>query len=163
MYTFITSLPALPISYTPGRRKLSDIKFIVVHATGNENDTAFANANYFNKWNSRKAGAHLFIDDEYVYQSIAPTRVAYAVGKSFGNINNYNSISIELCSTNGKPTPDTLYNAEIVIKNLMKKYNIPSYRVVRHYDINKKLCPYWKGWSGENSEDWFRFKLRFMG
>lgn len=167
MYKFITALPAKPISYSPLTRSLKRIKFIVVHFTGNYCDSAFANAKYFNSTNTSKTGAHLFIDDSYVYQSIAPYRIAYAVGKKYGDAKlwrmckNSNSISVELCSTNGAPSAATLENAEICIKRLMLKYNIPVERVVRHYDVTGKDCPGWDGWSGKDSSEWYKFKSRF--
>ena len=166
-YKFITSLPAKNCSFSPLGRKLTDIKFIVVHYTGNYSDTAYNNARYFNLYNNDKVGAHFFIDDHNVYQSIAPTKVAYAVGKKYGKaplwgkVTNRNSLSVELCSTNGFPSEDTLAQAELFIKGLMYKYHIPVERVVRHFDVSGKKCPGWVGWSGDDSKDWFRFKARF--
>ena len=84
MYKFVTGLPAKTISYAPLGRTVDKIKYIVVHYTGNYTDSAYNNARYFNQHNTKKVGAHFFIDDDYVYQSIAPTKIAYAVGKKYG-------------------------------------------------------------------------------
>lgn len=63
-----------------GTRKLSDIKYIVVHFTGNKGDTALNNCKYFQGPN-RHASAHCFIDGSgVVYKSVSLKRVAWAVG-----------------------------------------------------------------------------------
>ena len=45
-----------------GERKTSDIKYIVIHYTGNNGDTALNNCKYFQGAN-RNASAHYFVDD----------------------------------------------------------------------------------------------------
>ena len=168
MYRFITALPAKPISYAALGRTVNKIKYIVVHYTGNFNDTAYNNAMYYHRYNTEKVGANFFIDDYFAYQSIAPTKIAYAVGKKYGiaklwgKCTNANSISVELCSQNGLPSEATLDNAETFIKGLMIKYHIPSKRVIRHYDVCRKECPGWPGWYGNDSSEWFKFKNRFI-
>ena len=54
-------------------------------------------------------------------------------------------------------TEDTTKNAIALTKYLMKKYNIPAYNVVRHYDVTHKSCP--KPWV-ENPNLWFSFKAK---
>ena len=102
-----------------------------------------------------------------------------------GLATNSNTISIEICSscksgfsvanTNHEGwyfTEATLNNAVKLTKILMKTYNIPIERVVRHYDITGKLCPALVGWNDyyvmsndgktkirkNNSEQWQAFK-----
>ena len=72
----------------------------------------------------------------------------------YGIATNANTISIEICS-NLKPgyshqavnhdgwffTEAALNNAVKLAKILMRKFNIPIERVVRHYDISGKICP----------------------
>lgn len=119
-----------------------------------------------------------------------------------GIATNRNTISIEICSslkpfkptTTDKakaekqrktyintPNHDGWYFTEAALDNavklakiLMKKYNIPIERVVRHYDITGKLCPAIIGWNNgyiyntdgtrtnkkNNSEKWLAFKAR---
>lgn len=158
-----TSLRAKSISYG-GTRATSAIKYIVYHYTGNETDTAKANANYFATSNKRKAGAHYFVDTgSTIYQSIPDTKVAYAVGvnyggRLFGTVTNANSISIEMCSQNGAIPEATIKNAVKLGKLLMKKYGINISHVVRHYDVCAKECPGWYGWYGGNSKKWEALK-----
>lgn len=137
-------------------RKLDNIKYIVIHYTGNDGDSDESNARYF-KNNIVKASAHYFVDDDSITQAVPDNYSAYAVGgkkynnaggRLYGTVNNSNSISIELCDSvkNGKvyPTQKTINNAIELTQHLMKKYNIPLHRVIRHYDVNGKSCPaYW--------------------
>lgn len=46
----------------------SRIKYIVVHYTGNNGDTAYSNTNYFRSY--RGASAHYFVDDKSIWQSV---------------------------------------------------------------------------------------------
>ena len=91
-----------------GRRSLAAIKYIGLHYTGNDGDSADANANYFKK-NIVKASAHYFVDDTSVVQSVPDDYVAWSVGGKkyancaktgggtfYGKCTNTNSISVEL-------------------------------------------------------------------
>lgn len=163
----ITGTLAKNISFSSNIRDKHSIKWIVVHATGNENDTAISNINYFARNNIEEVGAHYFLDQYGAMMSIPEELTAYSVGGlGVGRLKlqcrNTNSISIEICSVNGKPTPKALDYAEELIKELMLKYNIPSARVIRHYDVTGKKCPYWEGWTGINPREWFQFKNRFI-
>lgn len=138
------------------KRDTSKIKYIVVHYTGNDGDSAKGNANYFYN-NIPKASANYFVDDNAIYRSVPDNFVAYAVGgkkynnaggRLYGTVTNANSISVELCDTvkNGVvyPTAQTIQNALELVSHLMKTYNVPVHRVIRHYDVNGKPCPaYW--------------------
>lgn len=170
-YTFHI-LTTKSLSYG-AKRSTSAIKYIILHYTGNKTDTAKGNANYFSPSgsNTRSAGAHYFVDDTTVYQSIPDFRIAWAVGGSkysncsstgggtmYGKITNSNSISIEMCSKNGVITGATIENAVALTKKLMSKYGIPASRVYRHFDVNGKSCPGWSGWTGKNASKWTVFK-----
>lgn len=138
------------------KRSVDNIKYIVIHYTGNDGDHDESNGSHFQR-NIVKASAHYFVDDDSITQSVPDDYCAYAVGgkkwnnaggRLYGTANNSNSISIELCDTvrNGKvyPTQKTINNAIELTQHLMRKYNIPAHRVIRHYDVNGKPCPlYW--------------------
>ena len=143
-------------------RVVSNIKYIVIHYTGNDGDSDESNAKYFHN-NIVKASAHYFVDDNSVTQSVPDNYVAYSVGgskyancattgggKLYRKCTNANSISIELCDSvkNGTvyPTNATIENAIALTKVLMAKYKIPQKNVIRHFDVNGKSCPaYWCG------------------
>lgn len=152
-------------------RSLSDIKYLVYHYTGNKTDTAKNNATYFSN-NSVGASAHYFVDSNDIYQSVPDYFVAYAVGskglldqgykykskgaKFWKKCTNQNSISIEMCSENSKHTDKTITNAIALGNMLMRKYNIPEDRVIRHFDVNGKMCPL----TLLGDKEWANFKTR---
>ena len=61
------------------RRKTKDIKYLVIHYTGNDGDSAKGNANYF-KTHIVEASAHYFVDDNGIIQSVPDDFTAYSVG-----------------------------------------------------------------------------------
>lgn len=154
-YKYIKQL-AHPSNYG-GARDRSQIKYIVIHYTGNDGDKAANNAKYFQSAN-RNASAHYFVDSNNVYQSVCDLSIAWSVGGAkytncketgggafYGKCTNANSISIELCDDikDGKVSANskTLNNAAILCSELMSKYNIPIERVIRHFDVTGKNCP----------------------
>lgn len=151
-------------------RSTSSIKYLLYHYTGNSTDKAASNANYFAN-NIVKASAHYFVDETNVYQSVPDNYVAWAVGgrkypdcsstgggKMHGIITNSNSISIEMCSTNGAISEETLINAVALGKLIMSKYGIKISNVYRHFDVTGKQCPGWKGWIDSNPYNWNKLK-----
>ena len=145
-----------------GTRAASGIRYIVIHYTGNDGDTAMNNAEYYAS-NVVKTSAHYFVDANEIVQSVDDLRIAWAVGgKKYpscpqtgggtlhGRCLNANSISIELSDAKKDgvyaPSAKTVAQALELTKALMKKYNIPASNVIRHFDVTGKLCPaYWSG------------------
>lgn len=136
------------------------IKYIVIHYTANNGDTALGNTNYFKSY--RGASAHYFVDETSIYQSIEDKNIAWHCGaNSYKHpyCRNSNSLGVELCSyiTGGKYAfkPKTVDNAVWLVKELMAKYNVPITNVLRHYDVTGKICPepYVR-----DSEAWVAFK-----
>lgn len=136
--------------YFGSARNTSNIKYIVLHYTGNTKDTAKANAKYFHTSINRQASAHYFIDDTECYQSVKDDFVAWSVGGStqsshhplYKICTNTNSISVEMCTSgNSEVSEQTENNAIELVKYLMNKYGIDVSHVVRHYDVNGKACP----------------------
>lgn len=160
-------------NYKPGRTE--PIKYIVIHYTAGNGDTAKNNVDYYRN-SVVKASAHYFVDEyDTVYQSVKDTDTAWAVGTTGAYLHPYcrnaNSISIELCSRNkngsGKPASDngwyfkddTIDNAVVLVKELMKKYNIPAENVIRHFDVTGKICP---APFANDVELWYQFKERLI-
>ena len=135
-------------------------KYIVIHYTGNINDSAKNNADYFGRCN-RNASAHYFVDDNEIYQVVEYYNASWHCGDGNNRygINNYNSIGIEMCGTdNGNISEKTVQNTLELTKYLMKKYNIDADHVVRHYDASRKNCP--SAFSSNNWTRWWDFKNR---
>lgn len=138
------------------QRDVSQIEYLVIHYTSNDGDTDEGNGNYFAN-NIVKASAHYFVDDDSITQAVPDNYVAWAVGgtkypscsytgggKFYGICTNTNSISIEICDDvkNGVvyPSAKTIENALDLARMIMKQYNIPKERVIRHFDVTGKLC-----------------------
>lgn len=124
------------------------VKYIVVHYTANNGDTAANNIKYFQSA-YRGASAHYFVDEKEIWRSVADKDVAWHVGaKSYKHAycRNTNSIGIEMCSRKNSKgqyyiKTDTINNTAELTRDLMKKYNVPVERVIRHYDVTGKMCP----------------------
>lgn len=134
-----------------------DIKYLVVHYTGNKGDTAYGNTKYFKDVN-RGASAHYFVDESSIYRCVAEKDVAWHCGaKSYkhADCRNDNSIGIEMCNSMGK-NEAVERNTIDLIKYLVEKYKINSERILRHYDVTGKQCPVTLLDEGE----WEKFKSR---
>ena len=140
-----------------GSRSAETIRYLVIHYTGNDGDSAANNAAYFQN-HIVKSSAHYFVDDTTVYRSVPDLKIAWAVGGTrysdiretggasmYGVITNRNSISIELCDTVRdaayRASEATLTNAVQLCRILMEQYQIPVSRVCRHFDVTGKHCP----------------------
>lgn len=148
------------ISYNKSPRNQKP-KYIVIHSTGNTNDTALNNWNYFNGGN-RGASADWFVDDINAIQVVdTDYYYSWAVGDGHGKygISNSNSLSIEMCGTdNGNISETTMNNTIELVKKLQSKYGIDNNQVVRHYDASRKSCPY--QFMNNNWSRWNDFKNR---
>lgn len=116
-------------------------QYIVIHDVGAKS-TAKNNVDYFAGGN-RGASAHYFVDDTSIWQSVEDKHGAWHCGDGYGKygITNQNSIGIEMCLPSGTVTAKTEQNTLELVKYLMAKYNVPTDRVVRHYDASRKNCP----------------------
>ena len=145
------------------KRTLDDIKFIVIHDTGNSSKGADAMAHYRYLQSAQRLGsAHYYVDDTSIVQTIGDSRIAWSVGDNQGygiflnGCNNSNSISIEMCVNLDANLDYTYKNVLELTKNLMKKFNIPANRVCRHYDVSRKMCP--RNFAQNNWQKWWIFK-----
>lgn len=148
--------------YNYSSRNGNSIKYIALHYTGNKDDTAKNNVDYFNGGN-RNASAHYFVDDNSIWQVVEDRNSAWSVGDGKGSygITNQNSISIEMCcNSSGVISEKTENNAIELVKQLMSKYNVSINNVVRHYDASRKVCP---NWSANNWSRWANFKKKLSG
>ena len=163
------------------------IKYIVIHYTAgitSRPGTAKSNARYFAK-ETTKASADFIVDDENIvqYNSDIKNRYCWHCGGSkyktkggslYKVCTSANSIGIEMCSTNSakkvtNPNDVNWYFTDAVIDNcveltkkLMKEYDIKPDHVIRHYDINGKLCPGIIGWNEDTNDisKWQDFIVR---
>lgn len=166
-----TLIQAKSVSYG-GTRSLSAVKYIVIHYTGNNGDTAKANCNFFRNSNTRSAGAHFFADRSgVVLQSIPLNRIAWSVGGFFTQKNgagslykvatNTNSVSIELCDVASKYPSDAQIKAVRELVAYIKTQCPNAKTIIRHWDVNGKSCP--ARMTGTNNSEWNAFKSAITG
>ena len=163
------------------------IKYIVIHYTAgitSRPGTAKSNARYFAK-ETTKASADFIVDDENIVQYNPDIKNRYCWhcggskyktkgGSLYKVCTSANSIGIEMCSTNSakkvtNPNDANWYFTDAVIDNcieltkkLMKEYDIKPAHVIRHYDVNGKLCPGIIGWNEDTNDisKWQDFIVR---
>lgn len=176
--------------------------YLAIHYTAGSSSASGRAQSAYNTFVSRSASADFAVDDKDIVQfnpdipnyycwAVSDAKNRYSSGGSlYGKATNKNTISIEICSTCSPAsainvstannsawsfTDEALDNAVKLAKMIMKKYNIPIERVVRHYDISGKLCPGVIGWNNENiyengkatskkstSDRWLEFKKRLL-
>ena len=173
------------------------ITYIAIHYTAGSSSKKGSALNVKKVFQQRSASADFCVDDETMVQfnpdiknnycwAVGDKKYANSKGASlYGKATNRNTISIEMCSNLKKGTSasapnhegwyltdETIKQCVKLTKILMKKFNIPIERVVRHYDITGKLCPGIIGWNDEityttegkiaktsnNSSKWLEFK-----
>lgn len=141
------------------------IKYIVMHYVGAVS-TAQNNASYFKK-EYRGASAHYFVDDKNIVQVVEDKDISWHCGANtyYCNARNSNSIGVEMCCyKNSEGKLDISENVEAnaieLVKDLMKKYNIPIENIVRHYDVTHKKCP---APFVTNEVRWNNFKKKLQG
>lgn len=145
-------------------------QYIVLHYTAglsSKKGSAKNVANYFATTN-KEASADFIVDDVDIvqYNADPKKRYCWSVGGNkyttlstslgaqyYGIVTNKNSISIEMCSnksnnttlnatdTDWYITDETLVNAILLTRYLMKVYNIPKQNVIMHHQVNGKICP----------------------
>ena len=95
-------------------RPTSNIKYIVIHYTSNNGDTA-----------ENKASAHYFVDSDSIVHSVPDNRIAWSVGgnkynnaggRLYGIAKNANTLNIELCDDT---KDNTIYPSNATIENAL--------------------------------------------
>ena len=121
------------------------IEYIVIHYVGAVS-SAKNNTIYF-KDAYRGVSSHYFVDDNSIWQCVEEKDRAWHCGALiyYNKARNDNSIGIEMCCfmNNGKLdiSEKTIANTIELVKDVMKRHNIPIENVVRHYDVTRKKCP----------------------
>lgn len=152
------------VNYRKGSNKQN--KYIVMHFVG-ATGGAEANCRYFQS-NYRGASANYFVGHAgEIWQCVEDRDVAWHCGATTYKhpyCRNTNSIGIELCCKKKADgtwyfEEETVKSAIELVKELMKKYNIPIGNVIRHYDVTGKMCP---EPFVRDVEDWNTFKANLV-
>ena len=136
-----------PSNYRAGRTQ--PVRYIVMHYTANNGDTAKNNCDYYHRVGGLQASAHYFCDEHGAMQSVRECDTAWHCGARaywHPECRNANSIGIEMCSRKRADgsyyiKPETVANAATLAKDIMQRYGIDTEHVVRHYDVTGKRCP----------------------
>lgn len=125
------------------------VRYIVMHYTANNGDTARNNCDYYHRVGGLQASAHYFVDEHGAMQSVLECDTAWHCGARaywHPECRNGNSIGIEMCSRKRADgsyyiEPETVANAAALAREIMQRYGIDTEHVVRHYDVTGKRCP----------------------
>ena len=134
-------------NYRVGRTQ--PVRYIVMHYTANNGDTAKNNCDYYHRVGGLQASAHYFVDEHGAMQSVHEDDTAWHCGARaywHPECRNDNSIGIEMCSRKRADgsyyiKPETVANAAALAKDIMQRYGIDTDHVLRHYDVTGKRCP----------------------
>ena len=151
-------------NYRAGRTQ--PVRYIVMHYTANNGDTARNNCDYYHRVGGLQASAHYFVDEHGAMQSVREGDTAWHCGAEAGRrywhpeCRNANSIGIEMCSRKRADgsyyiLPETVANAAALAREIMQRYGIDTEHVVRHYDVTGKRCP--MPWVDDPAQ-WTEFK-----
>ena len=115
-----------------------NIKYIVIHETGNPSATADAAAhNHYLECNGDGSTAwHYTVDDSVAYHHIPDDEIAYHAGKG-----NRSGIGIELCVNNGGNFEKTFENGAKLTAKLIHTYGLSVHSIKQHADCMDKNCP----------------------
>ncbi|WFR58234.1 peptidoglycan recognition family protein [Anaerocolumna sp. AGMB13025] len=131
-----------PNDYSRPQTPLKKVNSIVVHYTANPKTGAEANRNYFENLRISKetsASSHFVIGLKgEIIQCIPLDEISFA-----SNNRNEDTISIECCHPDetGKFNDSTYGSLIKLLAWLCKEYNLDRDDIIRHYDVNGKLCP----------------------
>lgn len=136
-----------PSNYRAGRTQ--PVRYIVMHYTANNGDTAKNNCDYYHRVGGLQASAHYFCDEHGAMQSVRECDTAWHCGARaywHPECRNANSIGIEMCSRKRADgsyyiKPETVANAAALAREIMQRYGIDTDHVLRHYDVTGKRCP----------------------
>lgn len=134
-------------NYRAGRTQ--PVRYIVLHYTAGNGDTAKNNCDYYHRVGGLQASAHYFCDEHGAMQSVRECDTAWHCGARaywHPECRNGNSIGIEMCSRKRADgsyyiKPETVANAAALAREIMQRYGIDTEHVVRHYDVTGKRCP----------------------
>lgn len=150
-----------PSNYRAGRTQ--PVRYIVLHYTAGNGDTARNNCDYYHRVGGLQASAHYFCDEYGAMQSVREGDTAWHCGARaywHPECRNGNSIGIEMCSRKRADgsyyiKPETVANAATLAREIMQRYGIDTEHVLRHYDVTGKRCP--MPWADDPAQ-WTAFK-----
>ena len=123
---------------------------IVIHYSGCACVSAETLARCLMNNNANDVSANYCIDDRDIICTIPPGYMSYGVTGRNNHI-----INIEVCFSDpdGRFELDTIANIRRVVKKCMRDFKITPEKVVRHFDLTGKKCPWYYA---EHPNEWAR-------
>ena len=123
---------------------------IVIHYSGVRDCPAARLAECLINNNANDVSANYCVDETQIIETIPAGYMSYGVTGHNSHI-----INIETCykDSSGRFELDTIANLRRIVKYCMREFNIPAEKVVRHYDLTGKKCPWYYA---ENPAEWAR-------
>ncbi len=125
----------------PGTKR--EIRYIVIHETGNpaEGADAAAHGRLQANGGEGKTGWHYTVDDHEIWHSFPDDEVAYHAGDGRDGDGNLYGIGVELCVNADGDFEKTFDNAAKLTGWLMHTYHLSQDAIKEHYDFTGKNCP----------------------
>lgn len=123
---------------------------IVIHYSGGACVTAETLARCLVNNNANNVSANYCVDDKDIICTIPPGYMSYGVTGHNNHI-----VNVEVCFKDpaGRFELNTIANIRRIVKKCMRDFNISADKVVRHYDLTGKKCPWYYV---DNPEEWTR-------
>lgn len=129
----------------PGRPGIKrEVKFVVIHETGNSaaGADAKAHSDYLLNGGEGTTSWHYTVDDHEIYHHIPDSEVSWNAGDQRREPGgNMNGISIELSVNSGGDFEKTFDNGARLTAYLLEAYDLELDDVKQHNDFNGKNCP----------------------
>ncbi len=144
----------------PGIKR--DIKYIVLHETGNFSYGADAkkHALYLCYTNDTSTSWHYTVDDTRIYHHIPDDEVAWHASDRLESTGgNLNGIGVELCVNEDGDFEKTFDNAARLTACLLESYHLDIDAIKQHADFTNKNCP--ANIRNSNRMDEFKEKVQY--
>ena len=145
-------------NYRVSDRSAADIRYLVIHFTANDGDTAKNNADYFAR-EAPGVSAHFFVDEKEIWQSVREKDIAWHCGTRGMYFHPYcrnaNSLGISFADAVG-PAAFVTYIRAILLRDtgaaispfnaflLLQGTETLSLRIERHVENTKKVVEFLK-------------------
>jgi N-acetylmuramoyl-L-alanine amidase len=139
-------------------------KGIIIHYTAVYGQKALQTIAYFESLKNQKTKKQIYASTQFVvdingdvYQLMPENEMCYGVSTPidyannpypievhnvFGKSVNKNALQIEMCIDNdGNLTKEAILSTTELVKDILKRYNLGTNKVFRHYDCTGKICP----------------------
>ena len=146
-YPILAQLLPAPSKRRPGQR-LSAVRFLVAHDTGNPGSTARQNGSYYARTaHQESASAHLFVDDREILECIpaltGPPEKAWHVRYEcpedngwFGEDANDGAIGVELCYGPQIDAEAAYARYVWVLAELCRRFGLSAQKIVGHFQLD---------------------------